>query len=371
MAMRLRIETGQQAGTVVDVNAVTFTIGREADCDLVLADPQVSRHHASIEQRPDGIVVEDLGSANGTLVDGVRLAGPQALRGGERLQMADTVLVVEMTPAFDRTVVRQGMPPEQPMAPPPPPPPAPPVAPPPPVAAPPGPPLAPPPAAPPPPVAPPVAYQPSGGYPIRYEADYAEKRSRLTTFFRLLMIIPLYIVGIFYGIAVFVTAILAWFALLFTARYPQGLYDFNAGFVRWVTRYQAYFLLVTDAYPPFGLGPDDNYPVRVHVAPPQERYSRAKTFFRFILSIPVWVLRYVFTLLLEFVAFAAWWVIVITGKQLPGIHNALTLGMAYTARSDGYLLLLTERYPPLSEPGELEAGRSPAHAAFDPPQPPA
>jgi len=66
--------------------------------------------------------------------------------------------------------------------------------------------------------------------------------------------IPHYIVLFFLAIAVLVCAIIAWFAILFTGRYPRGLFDFIVGFLRWELRVGAYaFLLVTDRYPPFSL----------------------------------------------------------------------------------------------------------------------
>lgn len=69
-----------------------------------------------------------------------------------------------------------------------------------------------------------------------------------------LLAIPHYIVLIFLGLAAFVVIIIAWFAILFTGRYPQGLFDFVVGVMRWGTRVAGYaFILVTDKYPPFSL----------------------------------------------------------------------------------------------------------------------
>jgi hypothetical protein len=71
-----------------------------------------------------------------------------------------------------------------------------------------------------------------------------------------LLAIPHYIVLVFLWIAVIVVVIIAWFAILFTGRYPRGLFGFVEGVIRWENRVIAYaFLLVTDRYPPFRLGP--------------------------------------------------------------------------------------------------------------------
>ncbi len=68
--------------------------------------------------------------------------------------------------------------------------------------------------------------------------------------------IPHYIVLIFLWIAAIVVLIIAWFAILFTGRYPRGMFDFVQGVIRWGARVVAYaFLLVTDRYPPFSLAP--------------------------------------------------------------------------------------------------------------------
>ena len=68
--------------------------------------------------------------------------------------------------------------------------------------------------------------------------------------------IPHYIVLVFLGLAAIVCVIIAWFAILFTGRYPRGLFDFVVGVLRWANRVTAYaFVLITDQYPPFRLSP--------------------------------------------------------------------------------------------------------------------
>ena len=193
-------------------------------------------------------------------------------------------------------------------------------------------------------------------YPVNFEADYTERRNRLTVFFRLILAIPLVIWLYLYAIAATVVIVIAWFAIVFTARYPRGLYNFVADYVRFLTRFTAYTALLCDPYPSFLGGDDPNYPVRMHFDGPLERYSRLKTFFRIILAIPIVVLRYVMQLLLEAGAVAAWFVILITGKAPRGLFDVMVLANSYIARSDGYLTLLTETYPPFQDEETRAAG---------------
>ena len=69
-----------------------------------------------------------------------------------------------------------------------------------------------------------------------------------------LLAIPHYVVLFFLSIGAFFAVVIAWFAILFTGRYPRGLFDYVVGVGRWGLRVEAYaFLLVTDRYPPFSL----------------------------------------------------------------------------------------------------------------------
>jgi hypothetical protein len=192
-------------------------------------------------------------------------------------------------------------------------------------------------------------------YPVTFEADYVERRNRLTAFIRLILAIPLMIWLYVYALVAYVAIVIAWFAIVITGRYPQGLYDFVAGFVRFVARFTAYTVLLCDPYPPFGGSPDPAYPVRMEFEP-LEHYSRLKTLLRIILAIPILILRYVMGLLLEIGAIAAWVVIVITGKMPRGLFDLMVLAASYTVRSDAYLVLLTETYPPFQDEQTRAAG---------------
>jgi hypothetical protein len=193
-------------------------------------------------------------------------------------------------------------------------------------------------------------------YPVTFEADYAEQRNRLTTFFRLILVIPVGIVLYVFGIVASIAIVIAWFAIVITGRYPAGLYSFVADFNRFVARVTAYAVLLTDPYPAFSGADDPAYPVRMQFAGPLESYSRLKTLVRIILAIPIVIVRYVIGLLLEIGAVAAWFVILVTGKMPRGLFDLMVLANSYTARSDAYLYLLTETYPPFQDDTTRTAG---------------
>ena len=93
---------------------------------------------------------------------------------------------------------------------------------------------------------------------VRVDFDYPDVRQGLNRWLPLvkwLMAIPHYIVLFFLYVGVVVVVIVAWFAILFTGRYPRGIFDFVEGVIRWHNRVVGYaFILVTDRYPPFSLG---------------------------------------------------------------------------------------------------------------------
>ena len=94
---------------------------------------------------------------------------------------------------------------------------------------------------------------------VSLEFPYPDAKQGLNRWLPLvkwLLAIPHYIVLVFLGLAAIVCVIFAWFAILFTGRYPRGLFDFIVGVMRWANRVTAYaFVLVTDQYPPFRLSP--------------------------------------------------------------------------------------------------------------------
>jgi hypothetical protein len=92
---------------------------------------------------------------------------------------------------------------------------------------------------------------------VHLDLEYPDARAGLNRWLPLVkwfLALPHYVVLVFLGLGAVVAVVIAWFAILFTGRYPRGLFDYVVGVGRWALRVQAYaFLLLTDTYPPFSL----------------------------------------------------------------------------------------------------------------------
>jgi hypothetical protein len=173
-------------------------------------------------------------------------------------------------------------------------------------------------------------------------AEPAEQR-RLTVLVRIILAIPHLVVLYVLGIAAEVVALICWFAALFTGRLPEGLAEFQVGYLRWLTRVSGYLFLLTDAYPPFELA-DAQYPVRIRATPGP--LNRLAVLFRIILVIPAWIvsglLGYGLGLLVMFIT---WLIVLIAGRMPRSLHESLAAVVRYQVRVIGYFLMLTARYP--------------------------
>lgn len=195
-------------------------------------------------------------------------------------------------------------------------------------------------------------------YPVTYSADIpVEGRNRLSVGLRYIFALPVMIVAMIFGIGAYLAAIVAWFSIVFTGKYPEGLYDFNAKFVRLASRATSYLDLATDQSPPLNGDEDPNYPVQVGTPAPLAEYDRVKTGLRLIIGIPVFLLNYVQGIIAGIVSLIAWFAIVFTGKMPEGLVKPLHGAIAYQTKALAYMMLLTEDYPPFSEEEGAPAGQ--------------
>jgi hypothetical protein len=208
-------------------------------------------------------------------------------------------------------------------------------------------------------------------YPVSYEADFQSEQNRATTFFRIILAIPWIIVALVYYIVATFSHLFAWVAVVILGRYPEGLYNFNCGLVRFFIRTSAWVYLQTDEWPPFGFSDDPNYPIRVNFAPRAEHQSRLKAFFRIILALPMLIVSYAVNYAHEWIAVIAWLTIVFRGYLPEQMNTAMTFCNSFYARVYGYLALLTDDYPPIGIEKAKSVGNLGGGPAAPPQAPPA
>ena len=174
-------------------------------------------------------------------------------------------------------------------------------------------------------------------------------RSRLTVFFRLILAIPAFFVLAAWSILAGIVVFIAWIIGIFTGRLPEWFHDTLSGYIRYVTRVNAYLLLLANPWPTFGRTP---YPVDVHIEPPAEQ-SRLTIAFRMILAIPALLISSVFRIVNNLIAFLGWFYSLIFGRMHEGMRNTSAWLFKYELQTYAYIYLLTARYPSLSGAPEL------------------
>jgi hypothetical protein len=186
---------------------------------------------------------------------------------------------------------------------------------------------------------------PSPSYPATFAITYPEELNRWLPLVKWLLAIPHFIALFFIIIGSIFALIYAFFVVLFTGRWPRGAFDYVVGTLRWSYRVLAYFHLMTDAYPPFSLADDPDYPLRLNVTYP-EHIANWRTLVQWLLAIPyLWIaaVLYWLTGVLTVVAFFT----VLFTKRIPrGVFELMVPGMRWTLRGDAYAYFMNERYPP-------------------------
>jgi len=207
-------------------------------------------------------------------------------------------------------------------------------------------------------------------YPVRVDGRLDLDLTRWLWLVKWLLALPHYVVLAFLWIAFVATSIVAFFAILFTGRYPRPIFDFNLGVLRWTWRvaYYAYGALGTDRYPPFTLSEAREYPARLDVDYP-EHLSRGLVLVKsWLLAIPHYLIVGIFLsgglylgsrttadpgspvlwgsgllgLLVLFAAVA----LLFTGSYPRPIFD-LVLGInRWALRVAAYAALMTDEYPP-------------------------
>ncbi len=214
-------------------------------------------------------------------------------------------------------------------------------------------------------------------YPVRVEGKLEPELSRWLWLVKWLLAIPHYVVLFFLWIAFFLLSVVAFFAILFTGRYPRAIFDFNVGVMRWTWRvgFYTFGALGTDRYPPFSLTEMPDYPASLDVEYP-ERLSRGLVLVKWwLLAIPQYLIVGVFVGagnwvawrgehwawswgggLIDLLVLIAGFVLLFTGRYPRGVFD-LVLGLdRWALRVAGYAALDDGRLPALPpRPGRLGA----------------
>ncbi len=192
---------------------------------------------------------------------------------------------------------------------------------------------------------------------IKQQEKYSKGQAVLRYLFGFFYIgIPHFFVLMFVGIAANFITFIAWWAILFTGKYPKSLFDFQVNFIRWNMRLTMRFWHMSDGYPAFGLSKvDPNLDLNI-VYP--EKLSRGnlliKSFFGFFLAMP-----HIFCLYFRFIGsfffvFLNFWSILFSGNYNPKWHAFNESTLRWMLRLQAYLLFLRDEYPPFNGKPEYE-----------------
>jgi hypothetical protein len=212
-----------------------------------------------------------------------------------------------------------------------------------------------------------LSTRPSASYPLRIEGTLDQPLSRGLWLVKWVLAIPHLVVLFFLWVGLLATTVVAFFAILFTGRYPRSLFDLGVGVLRWSWRvgFYSYSALGTDQYPPFTLKDVPDYPARLELEYPEE-LSRGLVLVKWwLLAIPHYLIVAVFldtgwTVwstdgpwqavsfggLITLMVLIAAVVLLFTARYPKPIYD-FVLGMnRWVFRVAAYALLMTDRYPP-------------------------
>jgi len=182
---------------------------------------------------------------------------------------------------------------------------------------------------------------------VRVEARELLRRRRLAVLFRILLVIPQYVVLFTWTLLVVPAVAIAWLALLLEGRLPSFLHRFLSAFLCYQGQVNAWFDLLSARYPdPLRTG---EHPFRIE-PPDRLRQPRLVTLFRLLLGLPALVLASVFNVVLSLASIAAWFVALVLGRTTAGLQELGTFCLRYQLETQAYVTLLTSTYPRLAPP---------------------
>ncbi len=181
-------------------------------------------------------------------------------------------------------------------------------------------------------------------YPVRLEVPYPDHLSRGLIFVKWLLAIPHYVILYFLNLAFLVITFVAFFAILFTKKYPEGLLRFAVGTRRWQVNVFAYLYLLRDEYPPFSWDAGQ-YPAAFEVDEPAE-LNRWLPLIKWLLAIPHYIVLALLGIAVLFTSIVAWFAILFTGHYPRPLFDFAVGVLRWSERVSMYTSLVTDAYPP-------------------------
>jgi Domain of unknown function (DUF4389) len=180
-------------------------------------------------------------------------------------------------------------------------------------------------------------------HPVTLSLDDDLRRSRLTVFFRVLLVIPHLVWLMLWSVPALLAVIVGWFVTLFNGTNSSAIHLFLIRYTRYATHVYAYLTLAANPFPGF-VGAPDSYPLDLHFDPP-ERQNRWKTGFRLILALPALLLSSALGGILLAAAILGWFTGLFVARMPRGLERSAAYTLRYSAQLYAYLFLLTDRYP--------------------------
>jgi len=181
-------------------------------------------------------------------------------------------------------------------------------------------------------------------YPVTFEALYPERVSRWKALLRIFLAIPVLIFWAVVSSADRAVIGGSWLAIIVRGRIPRWLFGFLVALYRWENRALGYFLLLTDAYPPF----EGDYPISFDVRYPERLIRWKVLIWKFITAIPHFIILLFLWIGALLVTILAWFFILVAGRYPQGLFDYVAGVIRWSARVNAYFLSLTDEYPPFN-----------------------
>jgi hypothetical protein len=215
---------------------------------------------------------------------------------------------------------------------------------------------------------------------VRLEADLSPNLSRWLWLVKWFLVIPHAVVLVFLWLGFLLSTGFAFFAILFTGRYPRRIFDFNVGVLRWTWRvgFYSYSALGTDRYPPFSLAEAPDYPARLTIEYPAEHRKGFALIGWWLLGVPQYLIAGIlvgggglgwtgphwnvaFSGLIGLLVLVAAVMLLVRGAYPPTIFDLVVGLNRWVVRVGAYAALMTPEYPPF----RVDSGSHEPSSRFD------